>query len=59
MVQNLGSKAIYMGSDNTVTAANGLRISSNSTLELELGEDVSLWSISTNAGQDVRVFEVA
>lgn len=59
MIQNLGAKAIYIGADNTVTSSNGLKVSSNATLEVEIGEDITLWAIGAGAGLDVRLFELA
>lgn len=60
-VQNLGNKPIYIGaSDVTVSGATGgTRLSKGSTYELELGPSVALYAISGDAGQDVRVLEVA
>jgi hypothetical protein len=59
MVQNLGNRPIYIGKDVNVTTANGLRVAAGATLSVELGQDVALYAISTNDGQDVRLFELA
>jgi len=58
LIQNLGSKAIFIGSSAAVTSANGVRIAAGSDLTVEVGENVSLFAISTAAGQDVRLLEV-
>lgn len=58
MVQNLGSKAIFVG-DAAVTTATGIRVSAGATVDIDLGENVSLFAIAAVAGpQDVRVLEV-
>jgi len=59
VVQNLGNQAIFVGFDNTVTSANGLRISAGATLELEFGEDLNIWAIASNGSQSVRVVQLA
>lgn len=60
LVQNLSNKPIYIGPDNTVTSATGIRINKNAALELPWGEDLNVWGISAGAiSSDVRVLEVA
>lgn len=59
MIQNLGTKDVYLGFDNTVTSANGLRIAAGSFLEMPFGEDLDIWAISSQAGQDLRIVEIA
>lgn len=59
MVQNLGSKEVYIGATG-VTSADGLVLGSRATISLEVGQDVAVFAIGTiGAGQDVRVFEMA
>jgi len=58
MVQNSGDKSIFVG-PAAVTTASGIEISKGGTLSLELGEAVDLYAISTAAGQDVRVMQLA
>lgn len=58
MVQNNGDKPIFVGPTG-VTTSSGLEVSKGGTLALELGEAVDLYGISTNAGQDVRVLQLA
>jgi hypothetical protein len=59
MVQNNGSKAIYIGSSAAVTTTNGLTIPASSTLEVSIGEDVTLYAITSAASQPVILFELA
>lgn len=59
IVQNNGSKAIYLGGANTVTTSNGICIPKGASFELDWGPNVDLWAISGTAGQDIRVMEVA
>lgn len=58
IIQNLGSRPIYLGKDATVTTANGLCIAPRGNIPMNLGEDVDIFAISPAAGQDVRVLEV-
>ncbi|MCB1557228.1 MAG: hypothetical protein KDJ15_07955 [Alphaproteobacteria bacterium] len=56
-VYNNGTVPIYIGSDNTVTTANGTPIPVGGGLG---GDDTDeVWAISGTAGQDVRHWEVA
>lgn len=59
MIQNLGNKEIFIGFDNTVTSANGLRVSAGAFLEMPFGEDLDIWAIGAAAGLDVRIVEIA
>lgn len=58
IIQNLGAKPIYIGSSSGVTSSNGLKIPTNSVMDLDIGDQVSLYAISGTAGQDVRVLEI-
>lgn len=58
-VQNLGSKAIFIGF-GTVTAANGLRIAAGATETLDdFGPDLALKAIAESGTQNVRVIQFA
>jgi hypothetical protein len=57
MIQNLGTKAIFVG-DAAVTVANGVRVAASSAIDLDIGQDVAVYAISTAASQDVRVMEL-
>lgn len=59
IVQNLGTKSIFLGHSSAVTTASGIEIARGASFELEWGANVDLFAISANAGQDVRVMEVA
>lgn len=62
LIQNLGNRAIYIGHDAAVTvsgATGGVRIASNGNMEIQLGEDVSLYAITDSGTQDVRLLELA
>lgn len=58
LVQNLGNKNIFIGV-GTVTAANGLRLAPNATLEARIGAALNLKAISQSGTQDVRILELA
>lgn len=55
IIQNLGAAAIYVGVDNTVTVANGIRIDANGG-HLSWDYRGDIYAISGSAGNDVRVF---
>lgn len=60
LVQNVsGNRTVYLGNDNAVTTANGIRLSANSSVELELGAGIDLYAISNTASADLRYFELA
>jgi hypothetical protein len=56
-IQNEGTVDVFIGHANTVTTANGIKISKKSSATFELGEDIDVWAISGSAGQDVRVLQ--
>lgn len=58
LIQNNGSKSIYIGEANTVTTANGICIPRGASMELPYGESANMWAISSAAGQDVRILEL-
>jgi hypothetical protein len=59
IVQNLGNKDIFFGHNNSVTAANGLKISAGSNAELEFGPTLDLWAITASGTASVRYLETA
>jgi hypothetical protein len=59
IVQNISNKDVFIGSNNSVTTANGVRLSSGSSVELEVGAGVNLHGITSSGTADVRYFEVA
>lgn len=58
LIQNNGNKPIFVGPTG-VTTSTGIEVSKSSTLALEAGQFLALYGISTDAAQDVRVFELA
>ncbi len=58
LVQNNGSKAIYIGEDNTVTTSTGICLPKGASMELPYGETANIFAISGTAGQNVRVLEL-
>lgn len=59
IIQNRGSKAIFVGGP-TVTTANGTEIPSGASVELDIAASVNVHAICTVAGpQNVRVLELA
>jgi len=58
MIQNNGNKPLFIGGTGVVVGT-GLEVAKGATLSLEAGPNVALFGISSAAGQDVRVLEVA
>lgn len=58
IVQNLGSKEIYIGS-STVTASTGVKIPSGGNVELPYNASVALYAITPSGSADVRILEAA
>jgi hypothetical protein len=58
MIQNNGNKSIFVGPTG-VTTASGIEVGKGSTIALEAGASIALFGISTDAGQNVRVFELS
>lgn len=58
LLQNLGTKKIYIG-DASVTTANGIELFSGASMELDIGPGINLYAISSSGTQDVRVMELA
>ena len=58
LIQNRGNKPIFIGPTG-VTVADGVEISSGGYFQEDWGEDVDVFAISSSAGQDVRIMEIA
>jgi hypothetical protein len=58
-IQNLGNRDIWIGVDNTVTAALGYLIPAKGEQTFKWEEDVEIWAIGDAANTDVRVLEEA
>lgn len=59
MIQNLANKAVYIGTNNSVTASNGMRVAAGANVELEWGPAITVYAIGTQATNDIRVLEIA
>lgn len=55
LIQNLGSTPIFVGTDNLVTTANGLRVAGGASATFTFKTDI--YAISAVSGQDVRFLE--
>lgn len=58
-IQNEGNQPVYLGSSASVTAANGVKVSKNSSATFEFGEDINIFMIAGSGSQDVRFLEAA
>jgi uncharacterized lipoprotein NlpE involved in copper resistance len=58
IVQNLGSKEIFIGS-SSVTAANGVKIAAGASAELNYNASVALFARTASGTADVRIIEAA
>jgi hypothetical protein len=58
-IQNLGNRDIWIGVDNTVTAANGYLIPAKGEEQFDFGADVQVWAIGDAASLAVRIMEEA
>jgi hypothetical protein len=57
VIQNLSAGDIYIGSDNTVTILNGLKIGTMQNITLDKAAPSIIYAIGSGAGLDVRTFE--
>jgi hypothetical protein len=57
LLMNNGSQTVYLGKDNTVTAANGLPLAAGASLEDDRTSD-AWWGITASGTGDVRILEV-
>jgi hypothetical protein len=59
LIQNTsGNRTVFIGHDSSVTAANGIRLSAGSAIELDLAEGVDIYAIANGAGADLRIAEL-
>lgn len=56
-IQNLGSKPIFIGCDNSVTDTNGTKIPKGATAEFRMGDSIDVHAITTTGTVDVRILE--
>lgn len=59
IVQNVSNRDVFLGSNASVTTANGIRLSAGSSIELEIAAGVNIHGITASSTADVRYFEVA
>lgn len=57
-IQNEGSQPVYFGFTSGVTAANGIKISKNSSATYMIPEAVDVFMIAASGTQDVRFIEL-
>lgn len=56
---NNGSSTIYWGYDNTVTTSSGTPLEKNQFASWEVGDNVTLYAITSSGSQNVRITESA
>lgn len=59
IIQNLGSQDVYLGDDNAVTTATGIKLPKGSSMELNFEEDANVFAITASGTADVRIGEFA
>lgn len=59
VIQNLGSKDVYLGPANTVTSSNGLLLPKGSSQEILLDDGADIWAITASGTADIRLAEYA
>lgn len=60
LIQNVtGNRVVFLGHSNAVTAANGIRLSAGSAIELDLAAGVSIYAIANGPNADLRIAELA
>jgi hypothetical protein len=58
LIQNVSSKAIYVGNSG-VTTATGIKVAAGSSAEFDAGPAINLFAITASGAADVRIMEVA
>lgn len=59
IIQNLGSKDVYVGTNASVTTANGIKLSKGASMEVDAGAGLNWHGITPSGSSDVRYLEVA
>lgn len=59
LLQNVGSKDVYIGSNASVTTANGILLAAGSSVILEAGSTINMHGITSSGSASVRYFELA
>ena len=58
MFQNQANNSIYLGEDNTVTTSTGIEVGKGSSLVMEMGEALDVYSVAGSASQAYRFIQV-
>lgn len=59
LLQNLGSKDVFIGFDSSVTSSNGLMLAKHSSIELPFGDNLDVFMITASGTADVRYIQLA
>lgn len=59
LIQNLGSKDCYIGSNSSVTTSNGVLLSPGSSMVLDAGAGINVHGITASGTASIRYFELA
>jgi len=59
IIQNLGSKDIYIGPSNAVTTSNGVLVPKGSSMDYSFDDSADIWAITASGSSDIRVLEAA
>lgn len=59
VIQNVSNREVFVGSANTVTASNGLKLPPGSSAEFEAGPSINFHAITASGTADVRIMEFA
>lgn len=58
LIQNADNKAVFIGSNASVTTSTGIRLDPGSALELEVAAGINVHGIVSSGTADVRYFEI-
>lgn len=59
VIQNRGSKSIFIGHDSSITAANCPELPAGSSVEMPFGSTLDVYGITATGSSDIRYNEVA
>ena len=58
LIQAKGN-SIFIGTDSSVTSANGIELFKNQLVPLEVGDAITVFAIASSGTIDVRIWEMA
>lgn len=58
LIQNVSNRDVFLGTNNSVTTANGIRLSAGSSIEVEAGAGLNWHGITSSGTADVRYLEL-